>query len=486
MPRRRSTTTPTRSAAKLSFAVRIWGLRKVTKTKTPTYEVRWIVAGKAFSRSLTSRAAADNVRSELRAALNRGEGFDVSCGLPVSMLPDVREIRWWDWALEYVDLKWPTLAPTSRLSLAEALVTVTLALLSAEPTTVTPKQLRSAMQGWAFNSVARAAGPPPEGHAAAIAWLSRNTRLLGDLDKPALARDVLAHISRKLDGRPASATTAARKRMVFHNCLALAVERELLTANPLDRVRWRPAKNTEAVDPATVVNPTQARALLDAVRQAPGGERYVAFFGLLYYAGARPSEAIALHWDDIQWPERDGDWGWLRLRRSQAAISSVWTDTGRLGPRQLKHRPSGTIRPVPCAPALLELLRDHRRLARSADHRVFCGPHGAALRDETYRRVWQTARARTLTSEQVSSALAKTPYTLRHACVSTWLAAGVDPTQVAAWAGHSVAVLLRVYAHVIDRGSSEALTRIAEAMQVVGDPAVSGAAELSTHRGEER
>ncbi|GAA1771062.1 hypothetical protein [Nostocoides vanveenii] len=172
--------------------------------------------------------------------------------------------------------------------------------------------------------------------------------------------------------------------MVFHNCLALAVERELLTANPLGRVRWRPAKNTEAVDPATVVNPTQARALLDAVRQVPGGERYVAFFGLLYYAGARPSEAIVLHWDDIQWPERDGDWGWLRLRRSQAAISSAWTDTGHLGPRQLKHRPIGTIRPVPCAPELLELLQAHRNLSSSVDARVFSGPHGADLRNETY------------------------------------------------------------------------------------------------------
>ena len=52
------------------------------------------------------------------------------------------------------------------------------------------------------------------------------------------------------------------------------------------------------------------------------------------------------------------------------------------------------------------------------------------------------------TSKQDASPLARRPYDLRHACLSTWLAGWVPPTQVAAWAGHSVAVLL-VYAHAL-------------------------------------
>lgn len=42
------------------------------------------------------------------------------------------------------------------------------------------------------------------------------------------------------------------------------------------------------------------------------------------------------------------------------------------------------------------------------------------------------------------------PYYLRHAVVSTWLAAGVPPTEVAERAGHTVDVLLKVYAKVLD------------------------------------
>ncbi|MBB5625344.1 hypothetical protein [Sphaerisporangium krabiense] len=41
------------------------------------------------------------------------------------------------------------------------------------------------------------------------------------------------------------------------------------------------------------------------------------------------------------------------------------------------------------------------------------------------------------------------PYTLRPAAVSTWLNAGVPGLQVAEWAGHSVNVLLRIYAKCV-------------------------------------
>jgi hypothetical protein len=44
--------------------------------------------------------------------------------------------------------------------------------------------------------------------------------------------------------------------------------------------------------------------------------------------------------------------------------------------------------------------------------------------------------------------------------VSTWLAAGVEPTQVAAWAGHSVAVLLKVYAKFLDGGEQDARAKV--------------------------
>jgi integrase len=63
-----------------------------------------------------------------------------------------------------------------------------------------------------------------------------------------------------------------------------------------------------------------------------------------------------------------------------------------------------------------------------------------------------------LSERQYNSMLARRPYDLRHACLSTWLNAGVPATQVAEWAGHSVNVLLRVYAKCLD-GQDEAARR---------------------------
>jgi len=49
----------------------------------------------------------------------------------------------------------------------------------------------------------------------------------------------------------------------------------------------------------------------------------------------------------------------------------------------------------------------------------------------------------------VPAEAARRPYDLRHAALSLWLNAGGDPAQIAARAGHSVAVLLTVYSHCI-------------------------------------
>jgi len=52
------------------------------------------------------------------------------------------------------------------------------------------------------------------------------------------------------------------------------------------------------------------------------------------------------------------------------------------------------------------------------------------------------------------------------ACVSTWLNGGVAPTRVAEWAGHSVAVLLQIYAKCIAGQEDMARKRIESALGI--------------------
>ncbi|MDT7613684.1 MAG: hypothetical protein QOF00_1131 [Pseudonocardiales bacterium] len=90
---------------------------------------------------------------------------------------------------------------------------------------------------------------------------------------------------------------------------------------------------------------------------------------------------------------------------------------------------------------------------------------GGPLSESLYGRLWALARASALTSEEAASPLARRPYDLRHAAVSTWLNGGVPAPQVAAWAGHSVDVLLRVYAKCIAGQDAAVRRRVEEALR---------------------
>ncbi|GAA3488333.1 hypothetical protein [Streptomyces cremeus] len=69
-----------------------------------------------------------------------------------------------------------------------------------------------------------------------------------------------------------------------------------------------------------------------------------------------------------------------------------------------------------------------------------------------------------LTASEAGSALAAVPYSLRHAGVSLWIKSGVDPAEVAARAGHSIAVLYRFYAKILKGGQGHSNALIDRAL----------------------
>jgi integrase len=121
---------------------------------------------------------------------------------------------------------------------------------------------------------------------------------------------------------------------------------------------------------------------------------------------------------------------------------------------------------MPTHPELTRLLRDHLATFDPAkDGRLFASVRGGELPTITYRRDWAKARLLALTPAGQTSPLARRPYDLRHACLSTWLNGGVYPTQVAEWAEHSVDVLLRIYAKCIVGQDELAKRRIDETLR---------------------
>jgi integrase len=168
-----------------------------------------------------------------------------------------------------------------------------------------------------------------------------------------------------------------------------AVELGLLDSNPIRALKWNAPKVSSQVDRRSVVNPRQARALLEAVRaQQPSGPRLVAFFAVMYYAGLRPEERINLHADDVVLAAearhdvlRDEPWGELHLRTATPDAGSYWTDDGsQRERRQLKHRAEGDSRIVPVHPKLTAILRHHlAQFGTAPDGRLFSGIRGGEL-----------------------------------------------------------------------------------------------------------
>jgi integrase len=112
------------------------------------------------------------------------------------------------------------------------------------------------------------------------------------------------------------------------------------------------------------------------------------------------------------------------------------------------------------------MLRDHvETFGVAPDGRLFSSERGQVIASTAISDVWAQARTYALPAEQVASPLAARPYDLRHAAVSLWLNAGVPAPEVAERAGHSVEVLLRVYAKCLDEGEDIANKRIGAALR---------------------
>ncbi|WP_307825497.1 tyrosine-type recombinase/integrase [Streptomyces sioyaensis] len=432
------------------------------------YQVRWKVGTKPHAQSFPTKTLADGRRAQLMSAAHRGEQFDVDTGLPKSELAALKpQLTWLEHAQDYAKMKWIEAASAKgRATRADALAAITAALVRDTKGAPAPAVLRRALSGYAFNFSERRT-PPPEHLAAALAWVTSKALPMTELEEDSeTIRAALRALSTRLNGKRAAATTITNRRTVFNNALRYAVERKRLTANPLTSIDWSPPPTDDEINWRYVPNPQQAMALIDAVgMQGPRGEHLQAFFGCCYYAATRPAEAMNLRAADCTLPE--SGWGVVLLSGSSSRVGSAWTDDGKsYEERGLKRRARSSVRDVPIPPELVKLLRSHiDRYAVASGGRLFQAAGGGVLLSKEYPEVWKEARKLVLTEEQVSSPFAEVPYCLRKAGISFWLASGVDPVEVARRAGHSVAVLYKFYAKVLDGRRDQANALIERAMR---------------------
>jgi integrase len=448
-----------------SYDVKFWKTKRNTSSKTPSYVVRWTVAGQPHSTTIRGSELAENYLSDLRQAARRGEWFDTTTGLPKSMLKAKNARNWLQFSQAYVRMRWTQLAAKSREGMVDTFLTVTSTLVTDRKGRPNTDVLRRVLRDHVFVPEDRAAETTTESEAT-LRWLESASLPVADLEEPRYARAALESLAVRLNGSAAAPSTFRRKRAVFHHSLEYAVELGELSANPLKRIKLKPAKQNNVVDPRVVANPAQIRELLKAVTYVgrTRGPMLAGMFACMYFAGLRPAEAAGLRKRDCHLPE-DG-WGLVTVTKTRPQTNKRFTDSGQTSDESgLKHRDKGADRPVPIPPELVTILREHIETFETApDGRLFHTRSGGIFSGSAYADVWQTARTLALTPDRVASRLAGHPYTLRHAAVSLWLNAGVHAPEVAERAGHSVAVLLRHYAKCIDGERDVANNRIEKAL----------------------
>lgn len=465
-----------------SHKIKLWGPKPRTGGKTG-WRVRWAVAG--HERTVTMpEEAAKNFHSRLKTAWKTdGEAFDIVSGLPVSMaLAELQRAQEERESLtvikaitEYIDTKWDDASAKHRANLAEVLMWATMALLPRTRSKGDAVAVRRALRTRQFNTLHRAEATAEEQRW--MRWAQENCppiTYLGDLSN---VRKVLGDMQKQFNGKPRSANCKRRARSILNGFIEYAAEQSWVSTNQVAALPRSRKKSSDAIDRRRVANSEQKDTFIDSVRELSNGHRYVAYFALQAYAGLRPEEAIDFRRDDLELPSEIRDlplheltatqmecMATLHIHETAPVAGSRWTDSGQVrDDRGLKQRERQESRTIPSEPKLTRLLIEHlihKNFVEGPSGEINTRPNGELLADSTIRKKFHAARAATLTPTQQQTMLLERPYDLRHSCISEWLADVGDTAMVAEWAGHSISVLLRVYAKCIDGRETIARQRI--------------------------
>lgn len=241
------------------------------------------------------------------------------------------------------------------------------------------------------------------------------------------------------DGITAAGSTAgntANVMRVLSAALGAAVGDDKLPANPMGNVKRPPAIR----EPCHALSAEQA----ERVRAELPTQRDRVLRRLMYAAGLRPEEALALRWSDLLGLSRVG--AVLKVDRVWVAGEFRNTTKTRVG------RDVPVVAPL--AADLVDLLAECSPTASDA---LVC-PSGAGT--PVNPNNWR-ARVFNAAAEAAGVSWA-TPYTGRHTYISLQIHAGLSPVTVAAYAGNSPDVIWRHYAREFER------SRTAEAVPLEG------------------
>lgn len=222
----------------------------------------------------------------------------------------------------------------------------------------------------------------------------------------------------RVSGVPSSVILQAM--YTLSSMLTAAVRWNMIDSNPVHKIKKPSAKRERLVRPLT---DQQIAKIIDSI-----SPRYRPLVALMAYAGLRPSEALALTWDDIT--------------ESRIIVEKAIAPDGKA-----KRTKNAKLRTVPVSDQLRAWLDigtgKRRRIMRQSG-------------DPWTQRTWNNWRNRVWIPLMKDLGLEGTrPYDLRHTYASRLIQEGLSVVEVARRMGHTPQITLSTYAHVFEEKPHE-------------------------------
>lgn len=245
---------------------------------------------------------------------------------------------------------------------------------------------------------------------------------LGELQLRQLTTDVVSGFQEELRAEGVGEPTIRKTLAILQAVCREAVAWGRLTSNPVKPVKKRSQHRTRSVRPLTPKS-------VERLRHHMPSDRDAVLISVLAYAGLRPSEALALIWEDV---------GKRTILVERAlALGEV---------KGTKTRSSRTVRLLSPLSADLKAFRMQLGVP-NPDDPIFATREGGYWSDSA----WRNWRRRVFHPAAEAAGLGNVrPYDLRHSFVSLLIAEGRSIVDVARQAGHSPTMALNTYGHVFD------------------------------------
>jgi integrase len=258
-------------------------------------------------------------------------------------------------------------------------------------------------------------------------------------------RDVRAWVA-ELSARGLAPATVQKSYQLLGKVMGAAVDAGMLSQSPCRRVPLPKVEREEM----RFLTPAEVAALAAAIPP-----RYRALVLVGAYGGLRIGELAGLRRSRVD------------LLRGTVQVAEIVVEVRgvlHIGPPKTR----ASRRTVGLPRFVADELAAHLAGPGDPEHFVFTAPQGGALRVTAFRaRVWRLAiRAAGLDGLRI--------HDLRHTAVALWIAAGANPKEVAARAGHaSVSFTLDRYGHLYPEADTALRDRL-DALYGTTQPASAG------------